>query len=78
MRVLFIGFQCIGVITLVQGNDGFGYDWGPVRYAGFDYDIISQKVFLKSFCRSQLPDISVNLSFTITNMKNKLTNLCGN
>ena len=39
---------------------------------------ISPKVFLKSFCRSQLPSKSVNLSFTINDMKNKLTDLCGN
>ena len=30
---------------------------------------ISHKVFLKSFCRSQLPHKSVNLSSTITNIK---------
>jgi len=36
------------------------------------------QVFLKSFCRSQLPHKSVNLSFTITNIKNKLTDLCWN
>ena len=36
---------------------------------------ISHKVFSKIFCRSQLPHKSVNVSFTITNTKNKLTNL---
>ena len=35
-------------------------------------------ISLKWFCRSQLPHKSVNLSFTITNMQNKLTDLCGN
>ena len=40
--------------------------------------LISHKVFLKSFCRSQLPHKSVNLSFTITHTKNKLKNLYGN
>jgi len=39
-------------------------------------NVISHTVFLKSFCRSQLPHKSVNLSFTITNIKNKLTDLC--
>jgi len=34
--------------------------------------------FLKSLCRSQLLHESVNLSFTLTNMKNKLTDSCGN
>ena len=35
-------------------------------------------VFLKSFCISQLPNKSVNLSFTIPNLNNKLIYLCGN
>ena len=39
---------------------------------------MSHKVFLKTFGRSQLHHKSVNLSFTITNMKNKLTEFCGN
>ena len=34
--------------------------------------------FKKSFCRIQLPHKSVNVSFTITNIENKLTDLCGN
>jgi len=37
-------------------------------------DFISQKVFIKSFCKSQFPQKSVNVSFIIT----KLTDLCGN
>ena len=41
-------------------------------------DVISHKVFFKSICISQLPQKSVNLSFTIIYMQNKLTNLCGN
>ena len=41
-------------------------------------DLISHKVFLKSFCRSQRPHKSVNLSFTVTSNKNKQTDLCGN
>ena len=39
---------------------------------------ISQKVLIKSFWKSQVLHISVNLSFIITNIKNKLTNVCGN
>ena len=53
--------------------------------AGFDNVIeswkvcalISHKVVWKSFCISHLPHKSVNLSSTITNIKNKLTDLCG-
>ena len=40
--------------------------------------LISHKVFLKSIGRRQLPHILVNLFFTITDVMNKLTNLCGN
>ena len=40
--------------------------------------LISHIMFLVSFCRSQLPPKIVNLSFTMTNMKNELTDLCGN
>ena len=40
-------------------------------------DIIPQKVFIKAFRKSQLPHRSVNLSFTITNIKDKLTDLWG-
>ena len=39
----------------------------------FEVDFISHKVLLK--CRNQRPHKSVNLSFTITNIKNKLTDL---
>ena len=41
-------------------------------------DSSSHKACLKSFFRSQLPHKSVNLSFTTTNMKNKLMGFCGN
>jgi hypothetical protein len=40
--------------------------------------LIAHKLFLKSFCGSQLPLKSVNLSFPITNIKKKLTDSCGN
>ena len=32
----------------------------------------------KSFCKSQFPHKSVNLSFIIADINDKLTNLCGN
>ena len=34
------------------------------------------KVFLKSFCRSQLHHKSVHVSITVTNIEDKLTGLC--
>ena len=40
--------------------------------------LISHRLFLESFCRSQFPHKSVNLSFTITNIKNNMTDLRGN
>jgi len=39
--------------------------------------LISQKVFVDAFFKSQLPHKSVNLSFIITYEKNKLMDLCG-
>ena len=38
----------------------------------------SHKVFTKSFCESQFPHKSVNLSFGIAHIKNKLTDLYEN
>ena len=38
-------------------------------------ELISQKVFMKSFRKSQFPHKSVNVSLIITNVKNKLTGL---
>ena len=37
--------------------------------------LISQRVFIKSFCKRQFPHKSGNLSFIITTIKNKLTDL---
>jgi len=37
--------------------------------------LISQKVFLKSFCKSQFPHKSVNLFFILVIVKDKLTDL---
>ena len=39
---------------------------------------ISHKEFITSFCKSLFPDELVKLSFIITNIKNRLTDLCGN
>ena len=45
-----------------------------VEYA----ECISQKVFITSFLKSQFPHKSVNLSFIIATMKDKLTDFRGN
>ena len=41
-------------------------------------DLVSNKLFSKSLCKSQFQHESVNLSFTMTNIKNELTDLSGN
>ena len=40
--------------------------------------LISRKAFLKSFCRGQPLHKSVNVSFVITNVKDRLRDLCAN
>ena len=40
--------------------------------------LISHRVFLKSFCRSQLPHKFVDVSSAITDMENNMTDFCGN
>ena len=78
LRVLGLGLR----LTVSRG---LGFEvWGErqsrmrngarkTHQSGF----LSHKVFSKSICRSQLPYEFVNLSFTITNIKNELTDLCG-
>ena len=46
-------------------------------WGGNGSDIISQKMLIKSFCKSQFPRKSVKLSFIINNIKNQLTVLRG-
>jgi len=51
--------------------------FGPtVRVGGTR--LVSQKVFIKSFCKSQFPHKSVNLLFILVIIKDNLTDLCGN
>ena len=61
--------------------------WSDVRQLHWDagghgrghpQELISHKVFLKSFCRDQPPHQSVSSSFAVTNIKNMLTASCGN
>ena len=42
------------------------------------WKLILQKLFVKSFYKGQLTLKSVNLSVIITNIKNELTDVCGN
>ena len=66
------------LVQLTQ-NVGAAQVLGVLRVAGPGRDASgAPHVFLKSFYRSQLSHKSVNLSFTMTNIKNKLTNLGGN
>ena len=50
---------------------------GTLRSLAFRPAPISHKMSLLSSCRNQLPYKSVNLSFAITVIKNKLMDLCG-
>jgi len=40
-------------------------------------NLISHKVFSRSFCKSQFSNISANLFFILVTVKDKLTDLCG-
>ena len=46
--------------------------------SGRGFRVHSHTVFFKSICRSQLPHKSVNVSFIISDIQNKLTDLGGN
>ena len=69
-------------------DSGFGdlrgliKDFGKVSgwrgAGGWTRNIFSHKVFTNSFCKSQFPQKSVNVSFVIADIKNELTDLCGN
>jgi len=51
-----------------------------VRWGGADSpcELISQKVFSMSFCKSPFPHKDVNLLCILVMIKHKLTDLCGN
>ena len=51
---------------------------GSVFLGGQVTDFLQPNVFQRRFGRSQLPHKSVDSFFTFTNIKNKLTDLCGN
>ena len=42
------------------------------------YELISQDVFITSFCESQFPHKFVNLFFVLVMIKDKLMDFCGN
>ena len=63
----------MGIDFCEAGKGGNDADTNTIRPALF----IPQKVFIKSFCKSQFPHKFVNLSFIITKTKNKLTDLWG-
>jgi len=50
----------------------------PIARQHVQRGLISQEVFMKTFSKSQFPHKSDNLSFVITNLKNTMTDLCGN
>ena len=60
--------------SLVLGVKGCDVRPDRVQVSG-SLNLISQKVLIKLFCKSRFPHKSVNLSFLVTNIKNKLTDL---
>ena len=54
---------------------GLGFEIPPAKQP---HGLISQRVFITSSDKSRCPHKSVDLSFTILKIKNKLTDLCGN
>ena len=75
LRLCFSGAVDLGELfwLAVQCGLVLALDSGSLECA-----CISQKIFIRLFHISQFPQKSVNVSFIITNVKNKLTNLCGN
>ena len=101
----FLCYPQIGLCIRTRKIDFFIFSWWksyPLRRNNRTFDqnsgrespskLITQKILIKSFCRSQLPHKSVNLSFLLssrfphksvnlscilTNMQNKLTDLWG-
>jgi len=69
------------VYTIARIRDGVHHRqnprWGDGTSHTVTYSLISQKVFIKSFCRSQFSHKSGNFSFIITYTKDVLTDLCG-
>ena len=70
---------------MIHKSISLKYVVGAVGSAAYDVTLEDewstedgQKVFIKSFCKSQFPHKSVHLSFIITNVQHKLTDLCGN
>ena len=59
------------------GRGGGGQD-SARRQQGPALKFISQQVSIQSFCRSQLPDKSINLPFIFFDIKSKLAYLCRN
>ena len=55
----------------------FSKHWEEMMFS-FGCILISPKLFMRLFCKSQFPHKSVNLSLIVTNVKNKLTDSCGN
>ena len=66
---------------------GSGFETSMTLKSAFDNDaprsalgrgrLISQKVFITSFCEIHFLQKSVNLSFIITNIKSRFRDLCG-
>ena len=66
--------QRLGCKVKCHGIEGRGVATLPCEQPKF----ISQKVFIKFFCKSQFRHKSVNLFFILVIIKDTSTDLCGN
>ena len=60
------------------GREKPGRQAGRLPGSAWGHTLISQKVFKRSFCKSQFPHKFVNLFCTLVIQKDKLTDSCGN
>ena len=63
-------------VACICPHDGESASSGGSARSGHEF--ISPKVCIKLFCKTRFPHKSVKLSFIVTDIKNKLTDLCGN
>jgi len=77
--VLLILFELRRLAVLCFRVSKFRVVWiCAQRFGKFGFNFITNKVLFKSFYKGQFPHKSVNLSFIVTDIKDKLTDLCGN
>ena len=59
-------------------GQGFTAEFASPAESDAGVAVLSHRKCIKSFCKSQLPHQSVNLSIILVIIKDKMTDLCGN